>query len=80
MKKPVVHQILRTWWCLLVIDVVADIIYQPFQHALSKLGLVVHRRTGITVAVDSFTVDRYSLRWTVDGFSVDGAVLRWQTD
>ena len=44
MKKPVVHQILRTWWCLLVIDVVTDIIDEPFQHALSQLGLVVHRR------------------------------------
>ena len=44
MKKPVVHQILRTWWCLLVVDVVADIIYEPFQHALRKLGLVVHQR------------------------------------
>ena len=29
---------------MLVIDVVADIIDEPFQHALSQLGLVVHQR------------------------------------
>jgi hypothetical protein len=30
---------------VLVVEVVADIINEPFQHALSKLGIVVHQIT-----------------------------------
>ena len=45
MKKSIVHQILSTWWCLLIVNVVTDIIDELFQHALSKLGVVVHQRT-----------------------------------
>jgi hypothetical protein len=52
---------------LLVVEVVTDIIDKPFQHALSKLGVMIHQGTvlrlrwcGFTVAVGGFTVTERS--------------------